>query len=460
MQENIRIPEALLVLFLVLPIIQPFSRTLQAQKGLLYFPLVAAAIGVGLFPAYGFRPECVPLLLWTLVLTIRHIPILLDHLGYLDLDTPPRKGSISIYLGVLLLTAAAALYFAPREDTRLSQEGVRTHTIRDEGRNAELFLRLYGPENLDPTASERPLLLLAPPLLGSVGMVDQVGGGLRDQGFTVLTFSRKGFDSPAWGADGKRYSPPLSMQWRILSAFIQGNRMPKANLQGQTLEMERMADINFLLTYMKEDLYRDFPESGAARNALFLAGYDAGGSALILLGASDVWRGTHPEVRGLIVVESPLWSAYQTNEDGQLLAIKAPIRPQLPTLVMTSDRINDAVQRKGRYAPLLTIAQAQTPVVLAAVAGSGPLDYSDCPAKYPLYAACLSGETRSPWKYGDFILGTASIMTNFASLLLEHLSADPLITTALSRRKGLGGAMHFETGGAWDLPDFGYVLTP
>ncbi|MDR2394152.1 MAG: hypothetical protein LBD93_08370 [Treponema sp.] len=459
MQENIRIPEVLLVLFLVLPALRPYIRGLQSQDGLVWFPLMALAIGVGLFPAYGFRPECVPLLLWTVFLTIRHVPVLLDHLGWWDRDTPPRQGFIPVYLGVLLLTALVALYFSPRKDTRLILPGVETRTIQDEARNAALFLRLYGPVDPDtPAAPVRPLMLLVPPVFGSVGMVDQVGGQLRDQGFTVLSFSRKGFDFPAWGSDGKRYSPSLPEQFRILQAFAQGNAAKAANRWGQALEAGRVEDIRFLLAYIKQDLHRDFPESGAERNTLFLAGYDAGGSALALLSASPEWRAAHPEVKGLIIVESPLWSVYQFDEPGQ---VKALIRPQIPTLFMASDRINDPEQRNRRYGPLLQILQTDTPVVLAAVDGAGPLDYSDCPAKYPLYSACLSGNKQTQWKYDTFIEGTASIMTNFASLLLENAPPDPFSApAALSRRKGLGGTIHFETGRAWNLPDFGYILSP
>ncbi|MHB9294222.1 hypothetical protein Holit_03348 [Hollandina sp. SP2] len=49
MQENIQIPEVLIVLFLVLPAIRPYIRGLQSQDGLIWFPLVALVTGVG-FP--------------------------------------------------------------------------------------------------------------------------------------------------------------------------------------------------------------------------------------------------------------------------------------------------------------------------------------------------------------------------------------------------------------------------
>ena len=464
MQENIRIPEVLLVLFLVLPAVRPYIRGLQSQDGLVWFPLVALAIGAALFPAYGFRPECVPLLLCTVFFNIRHAPVLLNHLGWWDRDKLPRQRFTPAYLGVLIFTALVAVYFSPRKDTRLILHGVETRTIRDEARHVDIFLRLYGPVDPDTQGRAspiRPLMLLVPPVFGSVGMVDQVSENLRDQGFTVLSFSRQGFDFPAWGSDGKQYRPPVQEQFRIFKAFAQGTATKAANLWGRALEAGRMEDIGFLLAYIKQDLYRDFPESGAERNTLFLTGYDVGGSALALLGASPEWRAANPEVQGLILVESPLWSAYEFDEPKGPPQIKSLIRPQVPTLFMASDRVNDSQKRNRLYGPVLQILQTDTPVVLAAVDGAGPLDYSDCPAKYPLYSACLSGTKQAPWKYDTFIEGAASIMTNFASLLLENAPPDPAsLPVVLSRRKGLGGTIHFETGGAWNLPDFGYILSP
>jgi hypothetical protein len=307
-------------------------------------------------------------------------------------------------------------------------------------------------------------MLLVPPVFGSVGMVDQVCGKLRDHGFTVLSFSRQGFDFPAFGADNKRYNPPMQEQLRIFQALTQGNTAPAANGWGRALEDGRTEDIRFLLSYIRQDLRTDFPEAAVDLNTLFLAGYDAGGSALALLGASATFRAANPGVHGIIVVESPLWSVYQFDDPlSQSKAVSwgsiAP--PQVPILFMTSDRVTDPQKRNRWYGPILQILQTNAPVILAAVNGAGPLDYSDCPAKYPLYSACVPGTKPIPWKYTTFIEGTAAIMTNFASLILENAPRDtPNIPAGLSRHKGLGGTLHFETGGAWNLPDFGYILSP
>ncbi|MDR1955596.1 MAG: hypothetical protein LBQ30_01925 [Treponema sp.] len=471
MQENICIPEGLILVFLVLPALRPYSRALGSLQGLVWFPLLALGMAIGLFPAYGFRLECIPLLIGTALLNIPSIPQVLAGLGRQIDEGINWQGFTLVCMILLIPSAAFALYFSPRVDTRLSLQGVTSRTIRDEARDAELFLRLYAPSSPDvPGSPPRPLMLLVPPVFGSVGMVDKVCGKLRDHGFTVLSFSRRFFDCPAWGTEGTQYNLPLWDQFRILQALIQGNSLEKANAWGKTLEAGRKEDILFLLSYIKRDLQADFPEAAVDLNTLFVAGYEAGGSALALLGASPEWCAANPAIKGLIVVESPLWSMYQAASDADPAARKSkklhglgPVsRPRLPILFMTSDRVSDPQERERRYGPLLKILQTDAPVVLAAVDGAGPLDYSDCPASYPLYSALFPGNNRTSWKYGTFIEGTASIMTNFASLLLETaaLERSPGGQPAISRRKGLGGTVHFETGGAWNLPDFGYILSP
>ncbi|MDR1030370.1 MAG: hypothetical protein LBL76_05810 [Treponema sp.] len=465
MRGNIQIPELVMVALLIIPAIQPYIRRLRGQTGLVWFPLLALGIGAGLFPAYGFRVECIPLLLCMVFLNICHGPRLFAYLGWLDQDdTPPSSSFTLVCLGFLVGTTAFALYFSPRMDTRLSVQGVQTRMIQDEARHVRLFLRLYGPKDPQAASPQRPLMLLVPPVFGSVGMVDQVCGKLRDYGFTVLSFSRQGFDLPAFGTDNKRYNLPIQEQLRILQALAQGNTSAAANAWGRALEDGRIEDVRFLLSYIRHGLSTDFPEATVDLNTLFLAGYEAGGSALALLGASSTFRAANPEVQGIMVVESPLWSVYQFDDPlSQSKAVSwGPIAPpQVPILFMTSDRVTDPQKRNRWYGPLLQILQTNAPVILAAVNGAGPFDYSDCPAKYPLYSACVPGNKPVPWKYTQFIEGTAAIMTNFASLILENAPHDtPSISAALSRHKGLGGTLHFETGGAWNLPDFGYILSP
>jgi hypothetical protein len=81
------------------------------------------------------------------------------------------------------------------------------------------------------------------------------------------------------------------------------------------------------------------------------------------------------------------------------------------------------------------------------------------------------------WQNGDFAAGTASLAANFASLVLawepqgmsrisvpgEQDETPPEIDAGVSprpavRRSKLGGKIHIETRGAWNLPAGEYIL--
>jgi hypothetical protein len=111
------------------------------------------------------------------------------------------------------------------------------------------------------------------------------------------------------------------------------------------------------------------------------------------------------------------------------------------------------------YQPIFSILKSSTPAALLSVEGAGILDYSDYPSEYPLYSAFFSGIKKARWKSEDFIQGTASIMAAFAALVIE---ADAQHETAfpVSRFQGSMENMYFETSKAWNLPPFGYILSP
>jgi hypothetical protein len=71
-------PQALIVLFLVLPLFRPYAKTLWSSDGLGWLPFLALAIALGIFPAYGFRPECIPILVICLFFCIAGIIKILD----------------------------------------------------------------------------------------------------------------------------------------------------------------------------------------------------------------------------------------------------------------------------------------------------------------------------------------------------------------------------------------------
>jgi hypothetical protein len=458
MQEII-IPEIVIVFLLVAPLIRPFVRRLWPLDGLVWLPAIALAVAIALFPAYGFRLEAIPLLICTAVIAIRSLPALLVSLGrqYKGGYEEPGPTFTLVSLVLLMLGAGFALYFSPFYFPPIT--GIRTLEIEGQG----LLLRVYGHD--DPQV-KRPLMFLVPPEAGSLDAVDKVSGKLRDQGFVVLSFSRPGFDALSIGEGEKIHSP--GRLFSMFRAAIWGASTKAANTIGAEMEQQRKEDVRFLLGYLRghPDLV---PE--ADPNSMFLVGYSAGGSALAFLAGEPSFGAENPGVKGLILVESPLWSAYTAEErtltvvpDDALWGRAALIRvqnwfaglsslkingigavpsPTLPLLFIVSDKVTNLRCREERYGPILRIMDS-SPAVLVAVEGAGILDYSDYPLDYPLYSALNPGQGEAGWTNMEYIEGTAVIMADFASLFVRD---------RIPERK-IRGAFHIETGKAWNWPEF------
>ena len=316
---------------------------------------------------------------------------------------------------------------------------------------------------------------MIPPEAGSITAVDRVCAALRDRGFTVLSYSRRGFDFPA--ADGKGglhlVSPgKILAYWR---AFRAGTTLKKANDQGKILETERQRDIEFLLPRIPA-----LAGGGPAGEApLFVAGYGAGGSALILLAGDAGFSLRYPGVRGVIALESRLWSIYRYDPpvfspipagtpwyarlradlarrlDGlktrRISGIGSLPRPGLPLLCVVSDLAESGtVKGKGAGADkpyqalLAALRSSPGPTALAAFKGSGPLDYSDYPLSYPVYSFLFQGQARGAEKSLDPVGDTAGIICNFAVKLLEQ-DAAPSELLIIPQRQTITAGFNLET---------------
>ena len=455
--QEIWIPLFLVTLFLFLRIIRPYSKKLRPISGLAWLPLLALLAATMLFPAYGFRPEIIPLLIYAAVLTgISLSKKARDDALY---GSVRRTRFILAIPPLLLLVAAAgtAFYFTPQKDTSFITQGV--YTLKavsapagdDLGnvREKEYFIRVYTEEN-ESRSSQRPLLVLMPPVFGSQAATDQVSAELRDRGFTVLSYSRRGFDSPALsfiGDSGFRRYGINPVQWfRRFTAYISGTRAASANAGGRALEEERKEDLLFLLSWIAQnptlnETTRLF--NVASRDAVFLAGYDAAGSAVILQGNSFSREGI--QIRGLVAIESYLWSSYR--EEVPSIPILPPdaewltsvqhglkrwfleMKPKKitglghipevssPILFLVSDR--GRVPDGRYYAMFRTYEAAIGPAILISADGAGMFDYSDVPVKYPLVAAIFHGRERSAWGRTENPSITAEIISGFAASVLN-----------------------------------------
>jgi len=506
---EIWIPEILIVLFLLLPNIRLRREKLSVQRGLAWLPVAAGLLAAGLFPAYGFRPEALLLVVFALIAAGGSV---------LGRVLPPSKarsaGGASIFtllmtvLGYLALLGALALacWFAPRgpEDPRSGGD----YALRLENGTSVLELRLYaGPSR------ESPLLIVTPPAFGARAL-DGVCLTLRDQGFTVLTAVQ---------------APASPAEWfRRFRALTAGTRSVAAAAAGAALETARTEEILFILRQITRNPELAPVEEGAffpsafalgtfpggtaggdaapgsavpsgpvrlfdlaAETAIFLWGYDAGASALALLAADATFQAAYPAVRGIIAVESSFWSLYEVEprqtepaaaDASWFAAFRAgalrwleSLKPRklaglgpvpgakLPTLFLVSGRALEPEGRtgpyRGAYAALLA---AEGPAVLAACDEAGPLDYADFPAVYPLISRFLPGRGErsrepAPWEPGASVpvQAAARLAATFAASLLEGDGAagDSLVVSPLAP------GFHIETR-SWNLQGRRFILEP
>jgi hypothetical protein len=402
-----------------------------------------------------------------------------------------------IALGLLFAVSGTAFYFSPSPDIILNSQEISTGLIQDEGREGEFFLRVYkSGEPRVPEAGRRPLMLLIPPVAGSVMLVDGICRALAERGFTVMTYSRRGFDSPAVDGTGKRRGISPVKNFRLLRAITRGRRSAAANAIGRMLEEERGKDIEFLLSSIRKNgTVRDLILSDTDLECIFLTGYGAGGAALTVLSGSPEFVKNNPAVKGIIAVEGPLLSALRgaprkttrAAEDSNWIRLlwtdltnriaglgpqkitgMADLpRPGIPILFILSGQVLNSRYRDERYGTILgSFRAAPAPAFLVAVPGAGPADYSDGPEKYPFLRVFFRDEGEPVWQNKEFIPGTASLMANFAAILPEpepepaggESWAEPPRRTMPPQRTRLKGDIYVEANGAWNSPDAGYIL--
>jgi hypothetical protein len=253
---------------------------------------------------------------------------------------------------------------------------------------------------------------------------------------------------------------------------------------GRILEEGRRQDISFLLERLR--LNRDLPESAlrdADKSTVFLAGYGAGGAALLMLTGSAGFAARYPSVKGVIAVESPLlsvlegekfilpplpsdnwfislWSGIQSRiaerQPRRITGIGAVPNPGVPVCFLLSDWVRNPRYREDRYAAILRVFQdALSPAVIAAAKGTGPLDYSDIPEKYPLYPVLVSGAKKGLLRGGHGSRETAALMTEFAAAMLEEAGRE---AASLSRTPLSARDFHVERNESWNSLKSRFIL--
>lgn len=506
--KEIWIPESIMVVFFALPLLRPLVKAFWEIDGLVWLLLLGLGIAAGIFPAYGFRPECLPMLAFAICINFMHISSFISSSVSRSSDDFHERGFAFTGISLALLAAAAWVMFAFAPAVSfglatdglttgglatgsLTVEGVEMKTLRDTVRKENFFLRVY-TGTVDSAADTaihrdtvRPVIFLVPPEAGSVQAVDRVCAALRERGFTVVTYSRPGFDSPATGETGRKHPAALARRRSFWRAFRTGTTHAAANELGKTIEAERRNDLEFLLPRVMALWGNAGRLSGTP---LILAGYGAGGSALLALSEDSGFTARYRNIKGIVAIESQLWSAYQAAQPAPLAlppganrfqrwraqlssrldalkpkktgALGTLPKPGLPVLYLVSDKALHGRRGQAPYRAVLTMQREYSPVpsALAALSGAGPLDYCDYALSYPLYSFFFPGWRHAP-KSKNPVEDTASLMGNFARMLLEREQAaaegenpQPFAPRViLPEKRSIDGEVYLENRG---LPQF------
>jgi predicted dienelactone hydrolase len=270
------------------------------------------------------------------------------------------------------------------------------------------------------------------------------------------------------------------------------------------LEGSRKNDVVYILRELSENKTLSNLLGNVDKTTVFLVGYGAGGAALTTLAGQADFSTAFPQVRGIVSVEAPLLSSLE----GDPLPEPAPVpsgllnalyqqatdyvetlkprsithiteipKPELPVLFLLSDRAING--RGGRYETIIrTFKASETAVLIAAVRGAGPFDYSASPKYYPLYSFLFRGAEQTK-QNRDWPELTASLITNFAVLVLENETAavvpdispeisaaisdeesDPVKFTIALKKTALDNSIFLEQGGVWQIPSVRTILQP
>ncbi|GMO31102.1 MAG: hypothetical protein Ta2F_06250 [Termitinemataceae bacterium] len=448
--QDLGIVEIIIAFFLFLYLIRPFFKSLRQVNGLVLFPPLALFCCVALFFVYGFRPECLPLLLSTLIINIANFPALSSIAAHLN-NSDYMEQSIVTFLICFIISIASvvlALQYAPLVPDVLLTEKItsinlknRTNAQNGKRTSDELFVRIYDPENEEEKSN---VIFVIPPVYGSVITIDLLCGALRDHGFRVVTYSKKGFDFFSIDDNGKRYAASLSNIKRIIKSLDHAWKNKSANIEAVYFEEQRAKDMLFLFDFIETSIH---PEN------IFIIAYNEGGSALLknINSFSETNTSLYQATGGIIAIEPLFFSSYITenavrttiyskdifdkiNAELKYIADKKKTKKitqigdvpefSVPVLFLMSDNIN--TQNKNRYgAAIKTIEKNASFANVQTVEGAGPLDYSDIPPKYPVISNIFKGsgekyDYQDPPDHNGHTDRLADLMLDFIEKNLEE----------------------------------------
>ncbi|MDR1787221.1 MAG: hypothetical protein LBR16_02030 [Treponema sp.] len=473
--REICISEVIAGLFLLLALLRPLVLRLRHLDGLIWLPALALLIMAAIVPAYGFRPEALPLGIFAAVATLVSIPAMKDSASGLRRFSEGKRRLLAAP-ACLILGACVwlALVFSPPEEALervppdLAQTVLQPPPPGQNGLTKELYVRFYAA----PKEDAPPLLLLIPPAFGGAEDIEPLCRALARRGFGVLTWACKGVDSPAVDSRGVRSGISLGEKFRRLRLALR-SRSASLDAHYDALVEERASELRFLLSRLVET--RSFLSNvRASRDAIFLAGCAEGGAALFNLAGEKTFVQNYAEVKGIIAIESPprprgqaeraypaeaapeaaawylrAWitvkNVFTGTKKTEIPVKPEPAPPGCPCLALVSDRAAAPEPLNAPYAGLFTLLSASSkPALLAAAEGAGAFDYTGITMLYPLYQAIFPG-WGTAGSASRYVETAAALAADFASVQLDGLMEwDPASRVPPPRRGGIEGNVHIE----------------
>ncbi|MDR2510216.1 MAG: hypothetical protein LBC77_06190 [Spirochaetaceae bacterium] len=403
---DLGILEILIAFFLFMPLCRPYLKSFAMIDGFAWFPPIALLCTAALFPAFGMRPECLPLLVYAVICNIINTRSLSASISKLRYSADAERSPVYFVIMLICLVAAVgiAVYFLPYAEARLVDTAREFRVISASNQN-EYTVRVYDVQEGSGSRDDVPFVLVVPPAAGSIQAVDKVCGALSKEGVTAASFSRLGFDIPAVSVSGRGVYPKPEMLFKFFTS-IAGKKNARMIESGAYFENERIVDIEYITGLLKA-------EYGA--RPFFIVGYGAGGSALALLASSVPFVSAHPMLRGGVMVESRLNSLYDSSG-----AVKQALPETLIPLASVSALADEDMEGGAYYAALYAfIKQNEDLVTRISFPGIGRADFSDVPEKYPVIAALLHGKGKRAWSDMDCVQLTARVIMDFVDAQME-----------------------------------------
>jgi hypothetical protein len=451
---EIIVVESIIGIFLLLHIVRPYLNAFRKTDGFVFFPAIALFCCVAMIPAYGIRPECLPLFLFTIVYNVLYFPSVAAFFSrlknYSDYDDRLPLSLLAVVL--LAISLVAAFRFSPRDERLVADaEKPQFFIMNDASRGIDLFVSRY-------QGSGNDLVLITPPVTMPLSLVEDICFAFKETGYTVLAFSRPYFDNSAAGENGETVELSIFQKMKRYTRAMNGIKNRDTIPVQRQEAAEREADIRFLLAALKSN-----PQLREMRyENIFLLGYGAGGAASVGLSGNEAFLRENPAVKAVAAIESIVlcdFSELAFVPDKNILRnignavrrfFKKPLprlehitHPEIPVLFVAGD----GAQAKNSYnrymAVVQTMIESKSPFLFASVNGIHPIDFSAFSRKYPVLPLFVKGKKEGVWPREDAVANTAAYIATFFSLAKDSASVTYLAAQLTNRVPP--GAVFLET---------------